>query len=57
VTNTIACLLARTSGRSPLEYLSNDERRRQKEAALHLIRHRPDTLPALVEEFGRKIEA
>ena len=57
VSNTIACLLARTSGRSPLEYLSIDQRRRQKEAALHLIRYRPDTLPALVEEFGRKIEA
>jgi 5-methylthioribose kinase len=57
VSNTIACLLARTSGRSPLEYLSIDERSQQKEAALHLIRHRPDTLPGLVEEFGRKIEA
>jgi 5-methylthioribose kinase len=57
VTNTIACLLARTSGRSPLEYLSNDERRQQREAALHLIRHRPDSLPTLVVEFGRRIEA
>jgi 5-methylthioribose kinase len=57
ISNTIACLLARTSGRSPLEYLSNDERRHHKEATLHLIRHRPDSLPALVEEFGRKIEA
>jgi 5-methylthioribose kinase len=57
MSNTIACLLARTSGRSPLEYLADDERRQQKAAALHLIRHRPDTLPALVEEFGRKIEA
>ncbi|HEX6562648.1 MAG TPA: phosphotransferase [Chthoniobacterales bacterium] len=57
VKNTIACLLARTSGRSPLEYLSDEERRKQKEAALHLIRHRPDTVPALVEEFGQRIEA
>lgn len=57
VNNTIACLLARTSGRSPLEYLSDDERRKQKETALHLIIHRPDTVPALVEEFGRRIEA
>jgi aminoglycoside phosphotransferase (APT) family kinase protein len=56
VNNTIACLLARTSGRSPLEYLSDDERRKQKEAALHLIIHRPDTVPALVEDFGRRIE-
>src|ERR1700740_149942 len=56
VNNTIACLLARTSGRSPLEYLSDDERGRQKEAALHLIIHRSDTVPALVEDFERRIE-
>jgi len=57
VNNTIACLLARTSGRSPLEYLSDDERRHQKEVALHLITHRPATVPELVENFGRRIEA
>lgn len=57
VNNTIACLLARTSGRSPLEYLSDDERREQKEAALYLIKHPPATVPALVEGFGRRIEA
>jgi aminoglycoside phosphotransferase (APT) family kinase protein len=57
VNNTIACLLARTSGRSPLEYLSDDERGRQKEAALHLIIHRPDTVPALVEDFEQRIES
>ena len=56
VNNTIACLLARTSGRSPLEYLSDDERARQKGAALHLISHHPDTIPALVEDFERRIE-
>ena len=56
VNNTIACLLARTSGRSPLEYLLDDERGRQKEAALHLMIHRPDTIPALVEDFERRIE-
>jgi 5-methylthioribose kinase len=57
VNNTVACLLARTSGRSPLEYLSDDERRKQKEAVLHLIIDRPDTVPALVEDFARRIEA
>ena len=57
VNNTIACLLARTSGRSPLEYLPEGERRKQKEAALDLITYRPDTVPALIEEFGRRIEA
>jgi 5-methylthioribose kinase len=57
VNNTIACLLARASGRSPLEYLSDEERRSQKDAALHLIAQRPDTVPALIEEFGRRIQA
>jgi aminoglycoside phosphotransferase (APT) family kinase protein len=57
VNNTIACLLARTSGRSPLEYLSGDERQKQKEATLYLITHRPAAVPALVEDFGRRIEA
>jgi len=56
VNNTIACLLARTSGRSPLEYLSEDERQKQKEATLYLIKHCPVAVPALVEEFGRRIE-
>jgi 5-methylthioribose kinase len=57
VNNTIACLLARTSGRSPLEYLSDQERRKQKDVALHLITQRPDNVPALIEEFGGRIEA
>ncbi|MBV9732544.1 MAG: phosphotransferase [Verrucomicrobia bacterium] len=55
--NTIACLLARTSGRSPLEYLSDQERCKQKDVALHLIKQRPDTVPALIEEFVGRIEA
>jgi aminoglycoside phosphotransferase (APT) family kinase protein len=57
VNNTIACLLARTSGRSPLEYLSDEERGKQKEAALHLMGYRSDTVPGLIEEFGWRIEA
>jgi 5-methylthioribose kinase len=56
VNNTISCLLARTSGRSPLEYLSADERSKQKAAALQLITHRPPTVPALIAEFGRRIQ-
>ena len=55
VRNTIACLLARTSGRSPLEYFSDVERHRQKEAALGLIAHRPGSVPELIDDFGRRI--
>jgi 5-methylthioribose kinase len=54
--NTAACLLARTAGRSPLEYLSDRERRKQWEAALHLITHCPATVPDLIEGFGQKIQ-
>ena len=56
IANTIACLLARTSGRSPLEYFSADERSQQKRAALSLITDRPATVPALIEEFARRIQ-
>ncbi|MBV8224134.1 MAG: phosphotransferase [Verrucomicrobia bacterium] len=56
VNNTIACLLARTAGRSPLEYLADDERLKQKDTALQLIACRPETVPALIQEFGRRIQ-
>jgi 5-methylthioribose kinase len=55
--NTAACLLARTAGRSPLEYLSDFERRKQRDAALYLITHCPAAVPDLIESFGRKIES
>jgi aminoglycoside phosphotransferase (APT) family kinase protein len=55
VNNTIACLLARTSGRSPLEYFSDDERYQQKEVALGLIAHRPPTVPELIDDFSQRI--
>jgi 5-methylthioribose kinase len=55
VSNTIACLLARTSGRSPLEYFSDVEHHRQKEAALGLIAHRPGSVPELIDDFGQRI--
>jgi tRNA A-37 threonylcarbamoyl transferase component Bud32 len=37
VRHTLACLLARAIGRSPLEYLDTDERERQRNAVLHVI--------------------
>jgi aminoglycoside phosphotransferase (APT) family kinase protein len=57
VDNTIACLLARISGRSPLEYFSDDERRVQKEAALCAVARRPATVPALIDDFGQRIQS
>ncbi|TAM77056.1 hypothetical protein EPN44_03955 [bacterium] len=51
VAHTLGCLLARVAGRSPLEYLDDGERTRQREAVLALIGSRLHTLDALIERF------
>jgi hypothetical protein len=51
VRHTLACLLARVCGRSPLEYLSEAERDRQRLAATTLLGHPPGTVPELVDAF------
>jgi len=56
VRNAAACLLARTVGRSPLEYLTNTERSKQYEASLCLVAGCPDNLSDLIEWYSRKIE-
>lgn len=55
VKHTLACLLARVAGRSPLEYLSPAERHRQQAIVLDLIRHVPDNLPELIDVFLEKV--
>lgn len=55
VRHTLACLLARVDGRSPLEYLSPRERDAQRRAALELIPHPPATMPDLIDEFVRRL--
>ena len=49
VDHTIACMLARVHGRSPLEYLSQKEQQRQTEIALALIKKRPTCMPVLFQ--------
>lgn len=51
VSHAIGCLLARVAGRSPLEYLSPEERHRQRTVALGLLRSPPGTIRELVDEF------
>jgi aminoglycoside phosphotransferase (APT) family kinase protein len=51
VRHTMACLLARVAGRSPLEYLSNDEKARQRAAMIRLMNEPPATISELVERF------
>ncbi len=55
IRHTIACVLARVGGRSPLEYLSASERSLQRSVALDLIEQVPATVPDLIASFGRRI--
>lgn len=56
VPHTLGCLLARVVGRSPLEYLTPDERARQREAVVRLIQDLPRDVPELIVRFTAEIE-
>lgn len=49
--HTLGCLLARVEGRSPLEYLTVDERERQARAAVELMDSPPGRIDDLVTKF------
>jgi hypothetical protein len=51
VRHTLACLLARVAGRSPLEYLDNAERSCQRAAVTVLMASPPFTVAQLVSQF------
>ena len=55
VQHTLACLLARVDGRSPLEYLSASERDRQRAAVLALMSDPPASVPALVQRLDGRL--
>jgi 5-methylthioribose kinase len=55
IRHTCACLLARTVGRSPLEYLNESEQRKQAGAALRLMAIQPGSIPELAQIFVREI--
>jgi 5-methylthioribose kinase len=55
VRHTLACLLARVAGRSPLEYLDEAARLRQKEVVLALLPHPPGRVGELVTDFVSRI--
>jgi aminoglycoside phosphotransferase (APT) family kinase protein len=52
-----ACLLARVAGRSPLEYLDETERARQRHAVIALIAEPPATISDLITRFERSLNA
>ncbi|MGH2381860.1 MAG: phosphotransferase family protein [Candidatus Limnocylindria bacterium] len=55
VRHALGCLLARVDGRSPLEYLTEAERRRQREAVLQLMADPPETVSDLVPRFVKLV--
>ena len=57
VRHTLACLLARVDGRSPLEYLNAEEMARQRAVVRALIGNPPRRLPELIASFGGLLEA
>lgn len=56
VRHTLACLLARVSGRSTLEYLSASERARQQQIALELMSIVPTRIPELTHRFVTELD-
>ena len=56
VAHTLGCLLARVAGRSPLEYLDDAERARQRATVVSLMRIPPRSPDELIEGFVARIE-
>jgi hypothetical protein len=55
VRHTLACLLARVAGRSPLEYLTADERARQVDAVLDMMQSPPVIWAGLAARFLKAV--
>jgi aminoglycoside phosphotransferase (APT) family kinase protein len=55
ISHTLGCLLGRVAGRSPLEYLNQGHRDRQRTAVLALLLKCPSTVPDLVDAFLRRL--
>jgi 5-methylthioribose kinase len=53
--HSLACLLARVCGRSPLEYLNADERTRQAATTLAIMQSAPMTIPTLIDRFEKEL--
>lgn len=55
VRHSIACMLARVCGRSPLEYLDAEERKRQREAAFAVMGAGPGGVLEMIDAFRREL--
>lgn len=55
--NTLGCLLARVCGRSPLEYLTGEERTRQRGVVLNMMHDPPRSWGELIQHFTARVSA
>jgi aminoglycoside phosphotransferase (APT) family kinase protein len=55
IRHTLGCLLARACGRSPLEYLGDEERKRQRDVVVAMMRNVPTKLGDLIGDFVAKV--
>lgn len=53
--HTLACLLARIAGRSPLEYLNTEQRTIQRRIVVELMQSRLATMSELFSEFEKRL--
>ena len=51
----LGCLLARVDGRSPLEYLSEENRTLQRQSVLDMMARAPVSVSDLIQRFGRSV--
>jgi aminoglycoside phosphotransferase (APT) family kinase protein len=56
VRNAMGCMLARSKGRSPLEYLDTAARERQRDAVLAMLRTPPLRVADLADRFLKELE-
>jgi hypothetical protein len=57
VRHALGCMLARVAGRSPLEYLDADARRKQRDAVVRLMKQPPDRVSDLAAAVLAGLEA
>lgn len=57
VAHALGCLLARVAGRSQLEYLGPQHKRRQRDAVTHLMSDPPDTVAGLTQGWMRELSS
>jgi 5-methylthioribose kinase len=55
--HSLGCILARVCGRSPLEYLSAEERLIQRQVVLEMMKENLTTVERLIARFAEKIDA